>query len=231
MESNAFKNLLTDLYLIYNHDKLSDVDRMAQNYNGKEFDAVKTVYIKYNFRQSPFYDQNLGTDKHVKYLIEKYSEGNRVLSKDFVNVEKQEQEKKLLEIEKIQEEQRRKEEEELKKSVLSEQEKLLNEKLNETNQHLIKQIEDSKKQLELIKRELSQVVEKNTPFDIQLKFNFDDSNLNIPPKENFIYCSIGQRIIMTDKQNGLVAVEIIDILDDYLSDPSKPIREMILEKR
>ena len=65
MESNAFKNLLTDLYLIYNPDKLSDVDRMAQNYNGKEFDAVKTVYIKYNFRQSPFYDQNQIGRAHV----------------------------------------------------------------------------------------------------------------------------------------------------------------------
>lgn len=231
MKSNDFKNLLTDLYLIYNPDKISDIDRMVQNYNGKEFDAIKTVYIKYNFRQSPFYDQNLGTDKHVKYLIDKYSEGNKVLSKDYVDIEKKEQEKKIQEVEKQQEEQEKKKEEELKNSVLSEQEKILNEKFNKTNSEFVKQIEESKKQLDLIKTVLSQVVEKNTPFDIDLKFNFDASNLDIQSKENFIYCSIGQRIIMTDKQSNLVAMEVIDILDDYLSDPTKPIREIILEKR
>ena len=231
MESNDFKNLLTDLYFIYNPDKVSDIDRMIQNYNGREFDAVKTVYIKYNFRQSPFYDPNLGTDKHVKSLIESYSNGSRTLSKDFVNTEKKELERVELEKIKNEEEKKKKEAEELKQNVLSEQEKVLNKKLTETNEKLIKQIEDSKKQLEVIKKEVSQVLEKNSPFDIQIKFNFDDSNLNIPSKENFIYCSIGQRIIMTDKENGLVAVEIIDILDDYLSDPSKPIREIILEKR
>lgn len=231
MESNDFKNLLSDLYLIYNPDKISDVDRMVQNYNGREFDAVKTVYIKYNFRQSPFYDPNLGTDKHVKSLIESYSNGNRTLSKDFVNVEKKEQERIELERIKTEEDKKKQEAEDLKKNVLSEQEKVLNEKLRETNEQLIKQIDDSKKQLEVIKKELSQVLEKNSPFDIQLKFNFDDSNLNIPSKENFVYCSIGQRIIMTDKDKNLLAVEIIDILDDYLSDPSKPIREIILDKR
>jgi len=231
MESNDFKNLLTDLYLIYNPDKISDVDRIVQNYNGREFDAVKTVYIKYNFRQSPFYDPNIGTDKHVKSLIESYSNGERILSKDFVNVEKKEKEQIELEKTKVEEEKKRKEVDELKKNVLSEQEKVLNTKLKEANEQLFKQSEELKKQLEIVKKELSQVLEKNSPFDIQLKFNFDDSNLNIPSKENFVYCSIGQRIIMTDKDKNLLAVEIIDILDDYLSDPSKPVREIILDKK
>jgi len=231
MESNDFKSLLSDLYLIYNPDKISDVDRMVQNYNGREFDAVKTVYIKYNFRQSPFYDPNLGTDKHVKSLIENYSNGERILSKDFFNVEKKERERVELEKIKTEEDKKKQEVEELTKNVISEQEKVLNTKLKEANEQLFKQIEESKKQLEVVKKELSQVLEKNSPFEIQLKFNFDDSNLNIPSKENFVYCSIGQRIIMTDKDKNLLAVEIIDILDDYLSDPSKPIREIILDKK
>lgn len=231
MESNDFKNLLTDLYLIYNPDKISDVDRIVQNYNGREFDAVKTVYIKYNFRQSPFYDPNIGTDKHVKSLIESYSNEERILSKDFVNVEKKEKEQIELEKTKAEEEKKKKEVDELKKNVLSEQEKVLNTKLKEANEQLFKQVEELKKQLENVKKELSQILEKNSPFDVQLKFNFDDSNLNIPSKENFVYCSIGQRIIMADKDKNLLAVEIIDILDDYLSDPSNPIREIILEKK
>ena len=226
MEKKSFKNLLEDLYLIYNSDKISDIDRLVEGYNGKEFDAIKTIYIRYNFKQSPFYNPNIGTDKHVKSLIDSYSNGQRVLSKDYVLAE---QEKKEISI-KIEEEKKKQEEEESRKSFIEQQEKILNEKLSKANDELLKQIEHSTKQLELIKKDLSQVVEKDMPFDIQVKFNFDSKNIIIPELSNFLYVSTNQRIILKDSEGNIVGAEVESILDDYFSDPSKPIREVILNK-
>ena len=84
MESAVFRKLLTDLYTTYNPDKLIDVDRMVTQYNGTEFDAIKTIYLKYNFKQSPFYNPSLGSDRQVKALMEKYNSGNMRLEDEKV---------------------------------------------------------------------------------------------------------------------------------------------------
>jgi hypothetical protein len=238
MDSSAFKNLLDDLYTQYNPDKISDIDRFVVNYNGKEFDAVKAIYIRYNFKQSPFYNPELGTDKHVKKLIDSYSNGTRVLSKDFIN---------KIEISKKQEEEnlRAEKEKEKEKEILESQEKI-NEKLKETNDSLKKELESYKKEIVNIKEEFDkkiedanssnsnykvEIVEKDPIFDIQLKCNFDEQEINLPEKYYFLNSSIGQRILTKDKSGNIVGIEIIDILDDFLAESEKPIREIILEKR
>ena len=250
MESNSFKELLIDLYNIYNPDKLSDIERIASQYNGREFDAVKTVYIKYNFRQSPSYDANLGTDKHVKNLIENYSQGNRILASDFINSEKQNQEKKkideqnkLAEEKRKQELQKQREEEEKRNKIneiqekLNEQEKTVNQKLKESNEELKKELDKIKEELdkgasEFTNHQIIEIVERKCPFDIQLKFNFDPSdNIIIPDLNNFLYVSINQRVILKQKDGGIIGLEIVDILDDYITNSDQPVREIILEKK
>jgi len=250
MESNRFKELLTDLYNIYNPDKLSDIERIVSQYNGREFDAIKTVYIKYNFRQSPSYDSNLGTDKHVKSLIENYSQGNRILALDFINNQKQNQEKKRIEEqnklvqEKIKIELQKQIEEEEKKNKIkeiqekiNEQEKVVNQKLKESNEELKKELDKIKEELdkgvgEFTNHQIIEIVERKCPFDIQLKFNFESSdNIIVPDLNNFLYVSINQRVILKQKDGGIIGLEIVDILDDYMTNPDQPVREIILEKK
>jgi hypothetical protein len=48
MDSKNFNTLLNDLYDIYNPSKKNDIDSLVKNYNGKEFDAIKTILIRYN---------------------------------------------------------------------------------------------------------------------------------------------------------------------------------------
>ena len=170
MEATIFRKLLTDLYEIYNPDKLVDIERIITQNNGREFDAIKTIYLKYNFKQSPSYDPKLGTDKQVKSLIEKYNSGNMKL-----------------------------EEEKVEEPIV------------------------------LVEEKNEEPVLNKMPFDISLKFNFDADSLIIPDLQNFFYGSINQRMILKTKDGGLIGVEIIDVLDDYLSE--KPTREIVLEKK
>lgn len=238
MDSQAFKNLLEDLYTQYNPDKLNDIERFSVNYNGKEFDAVKAIYIRYNFKQSPFYDPELGTDKHVKKLIDSYSNGLRILSQDFkVKIETEKQKESVLKLE---------EEKNKEKQILETQEKIINEKLKETNEKLKEELESSKKELNKIRDDFDkkiqnidnstihhtiEIVEKKPNFEIQLKFNFDHSDIEIPESDYFLNSSIGQRILTKDKNGGVVGIEVVDILDDFLTDFSNPVREIILDKR
>lgn len=172
MEASVFKKLLIDLYQVYNPDKIAGVDNVVAQYNGREFDAIKTVFLKYNFKQSPYYDPNIGTDKHVKSLIDKYSSGDM---------------------------------------------KLTDEKKEEPV------VEVAEKKIEPVKNVV--------PFEINLKFNFDSTDIIIPDLSNFLYVSITQRIIFRLKNEGIIGVEVVDILDDYVSNPEMPSREIILEKR
>ena len=68
------------------------------------------------------------------------------------------------------------------------------------------------------------------PFEISLKFNFDATDLIIPDLYNFLFVSINQRLILKTKTGSLVGIEIIDILDDYISG-EQPTREIVLEKK
>jgi len=82
MDSKNFNTLLNDLYDIYNPSKKNDIDSLVKNYNGKEFDAIKTILIRYNFKGHPGYKENANRDEYVNYLIAKYSEGERPISKE-----------------------------------------------------------------------------------------------------------------------------------------------------
>ena len=253
MAAINFTNLLIDLYNIYNTDKLSDVERIVINYNGREFDAVKAVYIKYNFKQSPFYDPNIGTDKHVKSLIESYSQGSRVLTKDFINnektvqdkIKKEEQDrfvdgqKKEEEKRKIEEERRRSEEEDKKMQIsklqdkIDSQEKNVNEKLKTTNEELKKELSELKEQInkgaiDTPVYQTIEIVEKKCPFIIQLKYNFEEEVV-VPDISNFLYVSINQRMILNKKDGGIIGVIVEDVLDNYIEGDS-PVREIILNK-
>ncbi len=58
----------------------------------------------------------------------------------------------------------------------------------------------------------------------------DINTIDLPPKKYVATLSIGQRFMTPDKSGRIVGVEVVNITDDYVSDPEKPIRMMNLRK-
>lgn len=58
----------------------------------------------------------------------------------------------------------------------------------------------------------------------------DINTINIPPKKYIATLSIGQRFMTQDVEGRVVGIEVVNITDDYVSDPEKPIRMINLRK-
>ena len=153
MENKDFENLLSDLYNLYNPSKKKDVERIIDTYNGREYDAVKTVLIRYNFKGHPSYQENANREDYVQYLLTSYENGNRVLSKE--NILKQTQEEELQKIEQSKEFEnlRRQQAEQEKKSI----------------------VELAENVKEQIKKEVDELVNQKLQEKFEEMFNFFDS--------------------------------------------------------
>ena len=57
MNKENFKTLLEDLYTLYDHTKISEIDQLVENNNGREFDVIKRFYFKHNFQSHPDFHQ------------------------------------------------------------------------------------------------------------------------------------------------------------------------------
>ena len=249
MDKKSFKTLLTDLYNIYNPKKIGEADHLSEKYNGQEFDAIKTFYFKYNFRANAKYDPKAGTDKHVKYLIDKYSTGERVLLKDGaateINVENITFDKKV-------------EEANIQLQDITDKNKesidnYLNEKSKELDKYFIEKNEEIKKQNKEIENLVSEnfkiinekLKELNIPLSerelkikeqndmeerVELKMNldFDSSDVELPKELNTM--PSGSRFLILDSNQKMCALEIKDIFYDYVSFPGKCIKEITIEK-
>ena len=79
MEKTNFKNLLVDLYQIYNPGNLQYIDDLVEKYSRIEFDAVKNIFLKYNRKSAPYYDAEVGTDTYIISLLKIYDSGARPL--------------------------------------------------------------------------------------------------------------------------------------------------------
>ena len=64
MENKDFENLLSDLYNLYNPSKKKEVERIINTYDGREYDAVKTILIIYNLK---FENVKLKSRSHFKW--------------------------------------------------------------------------------------------------------------------------------------------------------------------
>ena len=58
----------------------------------------------------------------------------------------------------------------------------------------------------------------------------DINTINLPPKKYIATLSIGQRFMTQDSEGRIVGIEVVNITDDYVSDPEKPIRMINLRK-
>src|ERR1035437_296209 len=227
MNRENFQSLLTDLFGIYNPNKASDIPNILDKYNGQEFDAIKTIYFKYNFRAHPKFDAKAGSDAHVKLLISKYSDGERVLLKDGVptevNVENITLDKKVEEanfkIDNVTQQtvaSLKGSVEEYFKLKADEMESYFKSKNEELNKRYYEFDEYIKKGLEQINVPLSEIKSKEASavlredkIELKVNLNFEDTDLVLPTEVNSM--PAGSRFIVLNSKNAICALEIKDV--------------------
>lgn len=235
MESQDFENLLSDLYAVYNPSKSSDVALLVKKYNGQEFDAVKTFYFRYNFKSNPKYDPKAGSDKHVKYLIEKYSNKERILLKDGqhidINIEVEATKENVEEINKaIQAE--------AEKSI-SKAEEFLTSKYKDVDEYFSKKESDLQKKYSELDEKINKAISglnvatnnikaSDEKVKLKLNLNFDDVDIKLP--SDVAKMQAGSRMIVFDSNGKICALEIKDVFYDYISNEDECVKEVTIER-
>ena len=251
MTQENFKLLLTDLYNIYCPVKVKEIPMMLANYQGQEFDAVKTIYFKYNFKSHLKYNPKAGTDLHIRYLLEKYSEGNRVLLSendeykeiDLENITLNEKVEAANNQIKDTTEKTKNNVEEYFKNKAQEFEQYFINKSNEIEKK-IKELENYKNQLDKVQKELDDTknqisnkvqehsrtfLEKEEKIELKLNLNFEESEITLP--KEVISLPAGSRFMVLNNQGKICALEIKDIFYDWVTfKGNKCVVEITIEK-
>tara|TARA_B100000963_G_scaffold355526_2_gene373946 strand:+ start:124 stop:882 length:759 start_codon:yes stop_codon:yes gene_type:complete len=251
MDSKSFKDALTDLYNHYNPAKLKEVEKIVKNYNGREYDAIKTLILRYNFKGHPSYNESANRDEYVNYIISNYSEGKRVASKEAI---KKQNEKELLK--KLEEEEsakRLKEEEkasiinlaeDVKKEIDSQIEKvynnlelLINEKTKDIGEYFQEKKIEFQEQEASMKSITGQTVvneivkeEKNhTRVNIE-NLNFTMSDIELPDESVLEKLSKGTKLIVKTSEGRVCGIEVTDVTYDLVSYENEVVKEIILTR-
>lgn len=216
MTSESFSLLLTDLFELYNPEKIESIPHLLNTYNGREFDAIYTLYFKYNTpRISPsLYDKNLGTPKHIQYLIEEYSKGNRVL------LEKAEVKESPLD--------------EINKKISDIDKKVSNQPLKNSSDEIDsfkKIILELQKSNEFLKEEILKLHKKSNDFEyddieINLDLSLIPTDIKIP--DYIKHCAPQTKLIIFGSDNTPYGIEVKEVIYDYVSIPGKCIKEIII---
>lgn len=240
MNQDTFKQLLTDLYNLYNPSKVKDVNNIISNYIGNEYDAIKTILLKYNFKGHPSYSEHANSDEYVHYVISKYIDGDRVISKQ--NIVSQTEQEELKKIAEQQKEQKLKEEElekhkiEIQKTS-SEFIQKLKEQVNSVEKRMT-DFEEKYNHIQKLHEDLSNFENKitiestkNSKIKINIEsLNFTDSDIELPNQEIIDSLTKGSRIILKTSSGNICGVEVKDITYDLVSYEGEVVKEIILEK-
>ena len=239
MEKQYFKNLLEDLYTIYNPGNLAYVDDLVERYSRLEFDAVRNIFIKYNRRDAAYYDENIGTDEHIIKLIKDYEGGSRILQ--MANLKEQGLKKNIDKKDEIKEIAEKKIEELQKgtKVEIDERVKTIQEKIGETETQLkelyLKKAADIEKIVQQFEDKLKQLDENQQKVEndciIRIFSTHTNSELNLPNKKIISGLAKGTRLIVYDENKKIIGLEISDVTCDMVSDKErKPIIEVFVNK-
>lgn len=239
MNQEDFQALLIDLYAVYNTSKAADIPALITKYNGQEFDAVKTLFIRYNFRGHPNYDPELGTDKHVRHLIEKYSAKERVLQKNGMVKPSAEEliVTKITEVGAKVQEETAKAKQETQQYVSQKTDELENyfaTKKGEIEAKL-KALEEviAKKTIELgeLSKQAQPIIQQQEPkqkIELKLELNYEDEDLTLP--KEIAEMGQGARILLYNSKGEPKGLEIKDVLYDCISEKGKCIKTMTIHR-
>lgn len=226
MTKDSFKHLLTDLYSYYNPEYLQYVDDLVEKYHRMEHSAVEMILMKYNHRNSPYFDEAKSTEAYMLGLLKDYDQGRRVLEGLTPQVIKKE--------------------EVVRKDYVEENAQKITQAVDE-------KIQKVKSDIEKREEELKQIIEKYTTTLSELDKKFDDqkplslfdavdikinlfyveSEVKLPNKEILASLGIGSRILVLNAENKPIGLEVKDITYDCVSNimiGGKPTLEITLEK-
>lgn len=237
MTKEHFDTLLNDLYDIYNPDKKSDIPSLLSKYNGQEFDAIYQLLFKYNYPRNPLYNPELGSPKFVKFLIESYSSGKRILKdNDFIakNYNQRVKFEGLVDekVSSVKSEIRKDFEGKIDEridSIIASNDQLVD-KIKQDFELKINELESLIKQYERTIPEMLKtgIVTDQDNLEIKLNILWTEHEINIP--SNLKYFATGDRIITTDLNGSVIGLEIKDIYWDCVSIPGKIIKEVTIDK-
>jgi hypothetical protein len=226
MTKDSFKNLLTDLYSYYNPEYIQYVNDLVEKYHRMEHSAVEMILMKYNHRNSPYFDEAKSTEAYMLGLLKDYDQGRRVLEGLTPQVIKKE--------------------EVVRKDYVEENAQKITQAVDE-------KIQEVKSDIEKREEELKQLIEKYTTtlsgldkkfddqkpislfdaVDIKINLFYTESEVKLPNKEILASLGIGSRILVVNAENKPIGLEVKDITYDCVSNimiGGKPTLEITLEK-
>jgi hypothetical protein len=226
MTKDSFKNLLTDLYSYYNPEYIQYVNDLVEKYHRMEHSAVEMILMKYNHRNSPYFDEAKSTEAYMLGLLKDYDQGRRVLEGLIPQVIKKE--------------------EVVRKDYVEENAQKITQAVDE-------KIQKVKSDIEKREEELKQIIEKYTTtlseldkkfddqkplslfdaVDIKINLFYTESEVKLPNKEILASLGIGSRILVVNAENKPIGLEVKDITYDCVSNimiGGKPTLEITLEK-
>lgn len=226
MTKDSFKNLLTDLYSYYNPEYIQYVNDLVEKYHRLEHSAVEMILMKYNHRNSPYFDEAKSTEAYMLGLLKDYDQGRRVLEGLTPQIIKKE--------------------EVVRKDYVEENAQKITQAVDE-------KIQEVKSDIEKREEELKQIIEKYTTtlseldkkfddqkplslfdaVDIKINLFYTESEIKLPNKEILASLGIGSRILVLNAENKPIGLEVKDITYDCVSNimiGGKPTLEITLEK-
>ena len=228
MTKENFKYLLTDLYQFYNPEYIKFVDDLVDKYHRLEYSAVEMIIIKYNHRNSPYFDVTKSTDTYILDLIKEYDNGNRVLQGIIPEaIQKEEIVKKDFVEENTQK---------ITKEVDQKLEEVKQDAINRENE-----LKDLLSKYTETFEELEQKLTNQKPVnishfdavDIKINLFYTESEIKLPNKEILASLGLGSRILVLNAENKPVGLEVKDITYDCVSNSmigGKPTLEITLER-
>jgi hypothetical protein len=228
MTKDSFKHLLTDLYSYYNPDYIQYVDDLVSKYHRMEHSAVEMIIMKYNHRNSPYFDEAKSTEAYMLSLIKDYDQGRRVLEGLTPQVTRKEKE------------------EVVRKDYVEENAQKITQAVDEKIQEVKSGIEKREEELnDIISKytaslnELDKKLEDQKPVshfeavDIKVNLFYTESEIKLPNKEILASLGIGSRILVLNAENKPIGLEVKDITYDCVSNVmigGKPTLEITLER-
>lgn len=216
MTREHFSNLLNDLYDIYNPGKKEVIPELLNKYNGSEFDAIYNFFFTYNYPRSNHYNPKLGTQEHIKKLIEEYSQEKRTAGdiKKYSEEKSQDAHKEVVES--------------IKNEIVDEKKKIET-SIDDRMKSIDDFFKEKEKALNNLFLTLSKEHEPGMKIETKLEVLYTETDLQIPKEVEKM--SIGSRFMVYDKDKRPHGMEIIDIMWDFISYEDKCIRNITIEKR
>lgn len=213
MKKEIVRNLLEDLYAIYNPDHLIHLDKLTDKYHQMPTEAIEMVLIRYNHPNFSHYDEEKTKPEYIENLIQNYSIGQRILQGIDILSDSEKKRQKINEDKAREEEQKERsildQKESDKRAITEEREKLARE---------LEEVKKLKEDIDKIKKEEPKVVEVEKDWgndlDVSIHLNYKEEKVNLPNFKHLSKLGIGARIVTTTDSGKAIGLSIKDIVFD-----------------